>query len=249
MTGAVAERVVGGPAPMALIGGILPAAVAVSEAFADDPAAFLFPEEEAAIARAVPGRRREFATARLCARRALAELGRPPAPLLPGPRGAPSWPAGVVGSLTHCEGYRAAAVARRGDLAGLGIDAEPHRPLPAHVLEAVAVPAEHARHRVLSATVPQVCWDRVLFCAKEAVYKAWFPRTGLPLEFGEADIALRTDGSFTVRVRRRHPSPEHFTPLAYEGRWVATSALVAAAVAEPATAPSTAAGPVRAADR
>ncbi|MFE6838720.1 4'-phosphopantetheinyl transferase [Streptomyces sp. NPDC057705] len=243
------ERVVGRPALTPVIDEILPAAVAVSEAFADDPAAFLFPEEEAAIARAVPGRRREFATTRLCARRALAELGRPPAPLLRGARGAPAWPAGVVGSMTHCEGYRAAAVARRGDFAALGIDAEPHRPLPAHVLEAVAVPAEQARHRVLSAAAPWACWDRVLFCAKEAVYKAWFPRTGLPLEFGEADIALRTDGSLSVRVRRRHPSPEHFTPLAYEGRWVATSALVVAAVAEPATVPSTAAGPVRAADR
>jgi 4'-phosphopantetheinyl transferase EntD len=234
---------------MSVIDKILPAAVAVSEAFADDSAAFLFPEEEAAIARAVPKRRREFATVRLCARRALAELGRPPVPLPPGARGAPSWPAGVVGSMTHCEGYRVAAVARRADFAALGIDAEPHRPLPPKVLDAIAVPAEHARHRVLGATDSRVCWDRVLFCAKEAVYKAWFPRTGLSLEFGETDIALRTDGSFTARVQRRGHPPEHLTPCAYEGRWVTTSALVAAAVAVPAAVPSTAARPVRVTDR
>lgn len=74
------ERAVGAPALTPVIDEILPAAVSVSEAFADDPAACLFPEEEAAIARAAPGRRREFATTRLCARRALAKLGRPPAP-------------------------------------------------------------------------------------------------------------------------------------------------------------------------
>ena len=78
---------------------ILPPAVAVAEAFGDQADAGLLPGEEAAIARAVPKRRREFATARACAREALAQLGEPPVPILRGASGAPLWPAGVAGRV------------------------------------------------------------------------------------------------------------------------------------------------------
>jgi len=100
------------------------------EVFGDPPAAPLFPEDERAVARAVGKRRREFATARFYARTALARLGLDPAPIVPGPRGEPGWPAGVVGSMTHCAGYRAAAVARAEDVLTIGVDAEPDEPLP-----------------------------------------------------------------------------------------------------------------------
>ncbi|MDG5809204.1 4'-phosphopantetheinyl transferase superfamily protein [Streptomyces ossamyceticus] len=214
---------------------ILPAGVVVCEAFTDDPATFLFPEEREVISRAVDKRRREFTTVRHCARRALAQLGLPPGPLLPGERGAPSWPAGVVGSMTHCDGYRAAVVARRADFTSVGVDAEPHNPLPEGVLDAIAVPAEQLRHRALTAAASEICWDRLLFSAKEAVYKAWFPLTGMPLDFDEADITLRTDGSFTVRIQSRHVPGAHPLPVGYEGRWRTTTALVATAIAEPAS--------------
>jgi 4'-phosphopantetheinyl transferase EntD len=81
-----------------------------AEAFDDPPDGVLFPEE-AAISRAVEKRRRDFRTVRHCSRRALRELGVPPTAVAPGERRKPVWPPGVVGSLTHCTGYRAAAVA------------------------------------------------------------------------------------------------------------------------------------------
>jgi len=84
---------------------LLPPQVAVAEEFGNVPYVVLFPEEEAVIANAVDKRRREFATARACARAALAKLGLPPVPIVPGFRGAPQWPSGVVGSITHCAGY------------------------------------------------------------------------------------------------------------------------------------------------
>ena len=115
---------------------ILPDAVASCEAFDDPPDATLLPEEEAVISRAVEKRRREFRTVRHCARRALSELRLPPAAVLPGERREPAWPPGIVGSLTHCTGYRAAAVAHRRDVLTVGIDAEPHEPLPADVADA-----------------------------------------------------------------------------------------------------------------
>jgi hypothetical protein len=88
-----------------MIDELLPDTVSAVEAFADPPDAFLFPEEEAVVRNAVDKRRREFTTARVCARAALAKIGYPAAPILPGLRGSPGWPAGVVGSMTHCAGY------------------------------------------------------------------------------------------------------------------------------------------------
>ncbi|MGW2703073.1 hypothetical protein [Streptomyces sp. NPDC001340] len=72
---------------------------------------------------------------------ALADLGRAPVPIAPGPRGEPRRPMGIVGNMTHRAGYRAAAVARAEDVHAFGIDAEPDRPLPVGVLEAVSLPA------------------------------------------------------------------------------------------------------------
>src|ERR1700761_6826280 len=97
----------------------------------DDPAgAALFPAERACVGAARERRRSEYATVRLCARQAMHRLGLPPSPVLSGPRGEPLWPDGVVGSMTHCEGYRGAVLARAGEYLAVGIDAEPDRPLP-----------------------------------------------------------------------------------------------------------------------
>jgi 4'-phosphopantetheinyl transferase EntD len=97
----------------------------------DDPSHLAaLPEEEALIARSVAKRRNEFITARHCARVAMAQLGVPPAPILKGDKGEPHWPDGVVGSLTHCEGYRGAVVGRSVAVRSVGIDAEPHGVLP-----------------------------------------------------------------------------------------------------------------------
>ncbi len=84
----------------------------------------LFPAEREWIAAAVPSRRREFTAGRRCARIALEALGQPSVPLLPDAAGAVRWPPGYVGSITHCTGFRAAALARTADFAALGIDAE-----------------------------------------------------------------------------------------------------------------------------
>jgi 4'-phosphopantetheinyl transferase EntD len=180
---------------------ILPTCVAAVEARADVPETELYAAERGSVAGASPRRRAEFATVRHCARRALASLGLPPAALLPGDRGAPEWPAGVVGSMTHCAGYRAAAVAYAWQVAALGIDAEPHAALPAGLLGRIASPTERDHLVELATSSAEVCWDRVLFAAKEAVYKAWFPLTRRPL--GYADAALRFDpaaGRFAARL-------------------------------------------------
>ena len=95
---------------------LLPPNVVSVDTFEDRDDAWLFPEEAALVGKAVERRRREFTTGRACARRALCLLGAPVGPLLHGQRGAPMWPTGVVGSITHCDGYRAAAVGRERDV-------------------------------------------------------------------------------------------------------------------------------------
>ncbi|GAA3837761.1 4'-phosphopantetheinyl transferase superfamily protein [Streptomyces phyllanthi] len=206
--------------------------------------ASLFPEEEAVIAKAVPKRRREFIAVRGCAHRAMEKLGFPPQAVLPGERGAPAWPDGLIGSMTHCEGYCAAALVRAADLASLGVDAEPHQPLPDGVQDSIALPTEETRLRRLSAERPEVHWDRLLFSAKESVYKAWFPLTGKWLDFTEADIDVWADtgsgtdapsGAFRARLLVPGPVVDGRRIGFFDGRWTVRRGLVATAVSLPFT--------------
>ena len=180
-----------------LIGAVLPTGAVGVEAFGDAGATPLLPAERDAVARAVPERVAEYTTGRHLARTALARFGVPPVAIPTGGDRAPVWPAGFVGSVTHCPGYRAAAVARSSDLAALGIDAEPDVPLPAGTLEVVASDAERA---ALAALPPGPAWDRLLFSVKEAVFKAWHPLMRRWLGFEEADVRPHPDGTATVRL-------------------------------------------------
>jgi 4'-phosphopantetheinyl transferase EntD len=192
----------------------------------------LFPAERAIVAGAVAKRRMEFAAGRACARAALARLGVQAQPILQGPRGNVRWPAHTMGSITHCEGYVAAAVARSADLRTLGIDAEPNLPLSHDVLDLVALPAEQKMCGRSSFTRGGVVVsaERLLFSAKESVYKAWFPLTGRWLGFEDAEIVL---GDGTFRARLLVPSPEigDRAFLAFDGRWTMRGGLILTAVA------------------
>ncbi|MBX7430902.1 4'-phosphopantetheinyl transferase [Mycobacterium sp. Y57] len=218
-----------------MLAGVLPGSVdalAAAELYGDPLELAALPEEEPLIAKSVAKRRNEFVTARHCARQALVELGLEPVPILKGDKGEPCWPAGVVGSLTHCEGFRGAVVGRREYVRSLGIDAEPHDVLPRGVLDAISLPAE--RHE-LTGMPGGVHWDRVLFCAKEATYKAWFPLTHRWLGFEDAHIAFEVDatgkaGTFTSRILI-DPSAESGPPLAaLSGRWSVRDGLALTAI-------------------
>jgi 4'-phosphopantetheinyl transferase EntD len=211
---------------------ILSPPVVAVEAFVDYPDAALFPEEDAIIARSSENRRREFTTARACARAALARLGAPTIPLLPGLRGAPLWPAGVVGSITHCVGYRAAAVARTEDVVSLGIDAEPNEALPGDgMLDLISLSEERARLAELAAAVPGISWDRLLFSAKESVYKTWFPLARRWLDFGSADVVIDADaGAFTARLLVPGPLVAGSPLRLLHGRWLADHGLLVTAI-------------------
>ncbi|ASU79305.1 4'-phosphopantetheinyl transferase [Actinopolyspora erythraea] len=206
---------------------ILPEAVVSAEVFGDDPHARLLPAEEQYVARAVDKRRREFTVARSCARRALAELGHPGFAVHSGEKREPLWPSGVVGSITHCQGYCAAGVAPAEEVCSLGIDAEPDDVLPDGVLEQVTA----GRERELLAGLPTgVNWDRLLFSAKESVYKAWFPLTGRWLGFGDAFVRIDPAGEFHAELVGA-PAPSSAGELTgFSGRFRFDSGLVVTAV-------------------
>jgi 4'-phosphopantetheinyl transferase EntD len=217
---------------MTLLARLLPDNVSTAELYSDPPDLAPLPEEEPLIAKSVAKRRNEFITVRYCARQALAELGFAPVPILKGDKGEPCWPDGVVGSLTHTEGFRGAAVATRDVVRSVGIDAEPHDVLPNGVLDAISLPAERAE---ISALPAGLHWDRILFCAKEATYKAWYPLTQRWLGFEDAHIVFDVDedsttGGFVSRVLI-DPAALSGPPLtALRGRWSVRDGLALTAI-------------------
>ena len=198
-----------------------------AELYHDPPELAPLPEEEELISRAVAKRRNEFVTARHCARLAMGQLGVPEAPILKGEKGDPRWPDGLVGSLTHCDGYRGAVVGRSAAVRSVGIDAEPHGVLPA-----ISLPAE--RHEI-SALPAGLHWDRILFCAKEATYKVWFPLTQRWLGFEDAHITFDVDsggttGTFVSRILI-DPAARSGPPLTQlAGRWSVAQGLALTAI-------------------
>lgn len=217
---------------MSLLRAVVPEVVVSAEIYDDPPGLAPLPEEEPLVARSVAKRRNEFVTVRHCARQALGELGLAPVPILKGDKGEPCWPDGVVGSLTHCDGFRGAVVGRSAEVRALGIDAEPHDTLPKGVLDAISLPAERLE---LGGLPGGLHWDRILFCAKEATYKAWFPLTHRWLGFEDAHIRFTTDssgsaGTFESRILI-DPAAESGPPLkVLAGRWTVQDGLALTAI-------------------
>lgn len=210
---------------------ILPATVVAMDTTIDPPEAALLPEEQSLVARAVEKRRQEVTTTRHCARQAMLALGLSPVAIPRGERGQPLWPDGVVGSLTHTSGYRGAALSTDSGVFSVGIDAEPHGPLPDGVLEAVSLKTERDWIEALSASAPEVHWDRLLFCAKECVYKTWFPLAERWLGFEEAEISVRPEScAFSAQLRVPGPVVRGRELRGFTGRWMVSDGLVLAAI-------------------
>ncbi len=223
-----------------MIARLLPRAAIGHERWTDPPGVMLTAEEQQLIDGVSSQRRREFTTGRHCAHLALTDLGWPAHSILIGSRGEPRWPEGVIGSITHCRGYRAAAVAPRAVCDGLGIDAEPHRRLPRRLEELIATPAELRQLAALRQQYPTTAWDRLLFSCKEAVYKVWYPQTGQPLGFHQAHIAIDpTTQTFTTLIDPKTARVAYDGRLHGEilGRWSTTPELILVTATLPTPSP------------
>ena len=152
----------------------------------------LTPAELRPMGRSIDSVRRASGAARIVARTLLAKLGASPGVELPRSASrAPHWPPGFVGSLAHDHHYAAAAVARSLSLRGVGIDIEPPLPLPEGLLEIIATPREREQ---LNGDLVSA---RLLFCLKEAVFKATHPVDGVFLEHHDVEVSLASSVAST----------------------------------------------------
>ena len=180
---------------MDLISRILAPGLFGAEMLDADQPVFLSPQEDALVAKAAPKRRREFALGRACARAALAALDHGDAVIGRHDNGAPYWPDGVVGSITHTSGYAAALVADAARFSGVGLDAERVGGVTSNLWprlfdadECDVLERLDEQGRKLAATL--------FFSAKEASYKAWEMKTALP--FREIHVTRGEGGGFTA---------------------------------------------------
>jgi 4'-phosphopantetheinyl transferase EntD len=226
---------------------LLPAPVRLAEMppAAADPDA-LPPEEQALIGRAVEKRRREFAAGRLLARSVLAEarapVGRllarsvlaearaPVGPLLPDANRVPCWPAGIIGSITHCNTLCAVAVAAADAWDGLGLDVEPALPLEPQLLPMITNDVERERLQGLPPELRPI-GGRLAFCIKEAVYKAIYPTARVFLDFHQVEILFEGDDGFVAYVLVPGAAPVGHQSI--RGRFRVAHGHIAAAVLLP----------------
>jgi 4'-phosphopantetheinyl transferase EntD len=156
----------------------------------------LTPAELRPMDRAIASVRRASGAARIVAKSLLAQLGGSPAVELPrSASGAPLWPPGFVGSLAHDDQFAVATVARAGSIRGVGIDIEPPLPLPEELLDMIATPGERAQ------LGGDLVLARLLFCMKEAAYKATHPIDGVFLEHHDVEVCLTSSVALTSSGR------------------------------------------------
>jgi 4'-phosphopantetheinyl transferase EntD len=142
----------------------------------------LMPEEALRFGSSIARVRRASGAARIVARELLFRVGCGTCAIPNEPSGAPIWPSGIVGSLAHDSHVAVAAVALHRDFANIGIDIEPAEPLPAELLNIVATPSEQ-----LSLNADPY-GGRLLFVAKEAVYKAVAPLDQVFLDHHDVEV-------------------------------------------------------------
>lgn len=129
----------------------------------------LLPAEEQTLGHPLMEARRASGAARIVARALLEEAGSAQTTLPKSPSGAPVWPTGFLVSLAHDSRVAVAALSTFQHVGALGIDVEPAEPLPADLLEFISTPSE------LASIGRDLLQGRLLFAAKEAVYKAINP--------------------------------------------------------------------------
>ena len=151
--------------------------------------AFAWPTE---LSGAAESRRSDVLLGRLAAVEALRRLGAEGS-VGRSADGAPVWPEGIAGSLTHHSGVAAAIVGR--GTGGLGIDICPR--LDGDRLRAVVRQCLTETERDMWAGDEAAT---LAFAAKESIYKAAYPRAQRFIGFTEAEIVSVDDGRWTARI-------------------------------------------------
>jgi enterobactin synthetase component D len=155
-------------------------------------------------------------------------------PLARSATGAPIWPAGITGSITHTRGFTSAAVAHTSAFAAIGIDTETiMSPAQArNVSLSVAWACEAVQTR--KAGCDHLEGLTLIFSAKESIFKCFSATAGF---FDYRDVRIvevdGNAGTFTARVMRTL-SPELQVHALLHGRFAIEAPWVHTGIARPA---------------
>lgn len=154
------------------------------------------------IVRSVPKRQAEYFAGRLCARDAITALRVHPGHIGTGALLAPSWPAGLTGSISHTQSLAVAIVLPSGACRGIGIDLERVPDSQGiNALRAIALNAPECR-LIASFSMPaQDVLATAMFSAKESFFKATAATVGHYFDFSAIEcVDIGTD-TLTCVVR------------------------------------------------
>ncbi|MFG2480016.1 4'-phosphopantetheinyl transferase superfamily protein [Streptomyces fagopyri] len=119
-------------------------------------------------------------------------------------------------------------------LVGPGIDAEPNDPFPEGVWEIVSAPLEQVWIGASSAERPEVSRGKLLFSAKESIFKTWYPVAGHELGFEQVEVTVKPEeGTFTFRLSLGPDDPDSRRLSESTGRWTVPDEVLVSALAAP----------------
>lgn len=172
---------------------IFPGSISVAATDPRKDPSGLMPEEEAAISRAAPKRKREFAAGRLAARRAMAALGFANKAVPMASDRSPIWPPGLVGGISHTDKICLAVAARKESVAALGIDVEGATDLAPDLWDTVLTFSDQRLLRSFPRS-ERGLMAKIIFSAKECTYKCQYAISRKLFGFEQIDITLDIEG-------------------------------------------------------
>ena len=161
-------------------------------------------------------RKEHYRSGRICAGEVLSKLGTLGQPVLRDPQTRePLWPEGISGTITHSGNWAAAAAGKTSDVLGIGIDLEDlERQVDSRISRHVCIPEEQKWL--------QECGEdfleqnlKIIFSAKESIFKAFFPYTRTYLHFHDARILMeqtlfQKSKSDSLTKKEKNSKPEKF---------------------------------------
>ena len=161
-------------------------------------------------------RKEHYRSGRICAGEVLSKLGTLGQPVLRDPQTRePLWPEGISGAITHSGNWAAAAAGKTSDVSGIGIDLEDlERQVDSRISRHVCIPEEQKWLQECG----EECLEqnlKIIFSAKESIFKAFYPYTRTYLHFHDARILMeqtlfQKSKSDSLSKKEKNSKPEKF---------------------------------------
>ncbi len=171
---------------------LFPAPVKTYCCLVQDHTENLHSEERIIISKAIDKRRYEISAGRLCARKALKQLGIDNCILTQDENGEPLWPEQITGTISHSKKWAAAAVSTTNDIIAIGFDIETVSRISSDILKRIITEKEKELLDKKDKQDAQI-YAALIFGAKEAFYKALSKLYSKTLRFKDVSIISNDD--------------------------------------------------------